>query len=94
MSEKITILAPSRVLEILFAKEVQPKDLDILIEATPQRPGLARLGTATLSEPDPAAPNSQPVFSRSGAKIGFVAPSREAAPPYQHTYLLQTEVPR
>ena len=102
MSDKITILAPSRVLEILFAKEVQPKDLDILIEATPQRldvssptrPGLARLGTATLSEPDPAAPNSRPVCSRSGAKIGFVAPSREAAPPYQHTYLLQTEVPR
>jgi len=96
MSDKITILTPGRVLEVLFAAEVRADDLDILIEATrqrldvssPTRPGLARLGTATLSEPDPAAPNSRPVFSRSGAKIGFVTPSREAEPPYQHTYLL------
>ena len=88
MSDKITILTPGRVLEVLFAAEVRADDLDILIEATRQRPGLARLGTATLSEPDPAAPNSRPVFSRSGAKIGFVTPSREAEPPYQHTYLL------
>ena len=94
MSDKITILTPNRVLEVLFTDEVQTDDLQILAKATRQRPGLARLGTATLSEPDPAAPNSRPVYSRSGAKIGFVAPSREAAPPYQHTYLLQTEVPR
>lgn len=94
MTDKITILTPSRVLEILFTKDVQPDDLDILIEATPKRPGLVRLGTATLGQPEPAAPNSRPVYSRSGAKIGFVAPSAEAQPPYQHTYLLQTEVPR
>ena len=93
-TQRITILTPGRVLEVLFAAEVRVDDLEILIEATPQRPGLVRLGTATLGEPEPAAPNSQPVYSRSGAKIGFVAPSRDAEPPYQDTYLLQTEVPR
>jgi len=94
MSDKITILTPNRVLEVLFTAEVRADDLEILVEATWERPGLVRLGTATLGEPDPATPNSLPVFSRSGAKIGFVAPSRETEPPYAHTYLLQKEVER
>jgi hypothetical protein len=49
---------------------------------------LAQLGTATLGQPTPATPNSRPVYSRSGAKFGFVA-TDGLEPPYHHTYWLQ-----
>lgn len=75
-------------LEILFAEEIRPGDLEIIRPATGQRPGRARLSAAYLGPVHPDAPNSTPVFSRTGAKIGFIA--GETFAPYDTVYRLET----
>ncbi len=77
-----------QMIEILFTDEVKVDDLEIIREATWQQPGLAQLGTATLGDVTPDAPMSQPLYSRTGAKFGFVA-NLPPEPPYTHTYWLQ-----
>jgi len=75
-------------IEVLFANEIQEGDLDVLRAPGPDQPGLARLGRATMGTPDPGAPNSVPLVSWSGGKIGFAAPSDLMEQPYHATYEL------
>jgi len=79
-----------KFIDILFAEELCTGDLDIIYPASEEAPGLAQLGTATLGQPDPRTPNSVPLHSRSGAKVGFVAIDG-LEPPYSHTYWLQED---
>jgi hypothetical protein len=76
-------------IEILFPAEIQPEDLEIIAMATAWEPGRARLGKAQVGPPDPAAPNSTPLFSRTGAKIGFVASADLIEPPFINCYWLE-----
>jgi hypothetical protein len=81
-------MTTQKFIDILFAEEILPGDLDIIQPASEDAPGLAQLGTATLGQPTAATPNSRAIHSRSGAKFGFVA-SDGLEPPYHHTYWLQ-----
>ncbi len=76
-----------KFLEILFPDELQSGDLDILVEATADQPGQARLAAANIGQPDPDAPQSVPLFSQTRAKIGFVA-TEFLMPPFNTTYLI------
>ncbi len=78
-------------LEILFSDEIQDGDLDIAIPANHEQPGYVRLGQARLGQPHPDTPNSLPLFSRSGAKIGFVAGAELLEAPYNQTYWILEE---
>lgn len=62
-------------LEILFPEEVQSEDLEIITPASSTEPGRIRLKQARLGTFNPTTPNSTPLLSRSGAKIGFVVPA-------------------
>src|SRR5574341_786150 len=78
-------------LEILFSDEIQEGDLDIAVPANPEQPGYVRLGQVRLGQPPPGAPNSMPLFSQSGAKIGFVAGVELLEAPYSQTYWILEE---
>jgi len=74
-------------LELLFDEMIGDADMDILEAATAGAPGVARLRAAQLGEAQPEAPNSRPVFSAVGGKIGFVADEEMlVGPPYDSTY--------
>ena len=60
-------------LQILFPDVVAEGDLDILADPGPEGPGRVRLGRAIIGQPSPATPNSRPLLSGAGGKIGFVA---------------------
>jgi len=78
-------------LEILWPKELQPEDIQIIKLPQPDRPGQARLKRARIGDPD-GAPNSRPLLSESGAKIGYIADVsalNEVGEPYDNTYLIQ-----
>lgn len=75
--------------EILFAEEVQPEDLEIIAPASTREPGRIRLGQAQMGRPNPAAPNSAPLISRTGAKIGFVASAHLIEPPFTSCYWIE-----
>lgn len=79
----------TQFLEILFSDEVQPEDLTILAPATAGKPGRVRLAQARLGPAHPAAPNSAPIFSRTGAKIGFVAAAELIEPPFSGCYWIE-----
>jgi len=70
-------------LELLFAAELRDGDLEIVRSASREQPGLARLGLATVGQCE----TGQPVYSRSGAKVGFLSP--DALPPYYETYEIE-----
>ncbi len=76
-------------LEILFPEDIQDGDLEIIIPASHGRPGRARLGLARAGRPRPAAPNSAPLISRTGANIGFMASVDLIEAPFTTTYLLE-----
>lgn len=79
-------------LEILFHDKVKPNDLELLRLPTHDRPGRARLNRAWMGPIDPQAPNSQPVLSSSGAKIGYLFdPILFDSPPFDDTYQLMVE---
>ena len=78
-------------IEILFPEEIQPEDLEIIALATVRAPGRVRLGKAQVGPSNPAAPNSAPLFSRTGAKIGFVASADLLEPPFSGCYWLEAE---
>jgi hypothetical protein len=80
-------------IEILFPDEVQPNDLEILTPARAEKPGRVRLIQARIGQPHPAAPNSAPLLSRTGAKIGFVAPADLIEPPFTNCYWLKAAPP-
>lgn len=75
--------------EILFPEEIQPDDLDVITPATAQAPGRVRLGQARIGPAHPDAPNSAPLLSRTGAKIGFVAAAELLEPPFSSCYWLE-----
>jgi hypothetical protein len=77
--------------EVLFAGDVQPDDVDILIKATAEKPGLLRLNRAYLGPTRPDAPNSAPLLSWTGAQIGYVAAESLLEPPFMDTYWLAAE---
>jgi hypothetical protein len=77
-------------LEILFGDELQADDLDIITLPGGSAPGLARLNRAKVGDPCPETPCSQPLVSRTGAKIGFVADERYIEWPFANTYWLET----
>jgi hypothetical protein len=82
---------PQQFIEILFPDEVQPDDLEILIPARAEKPGQVRLIQAQIGKPHPAAPNSAPLLSRTGAKIGFVAPAELIEAPFTNCYWLKED---
>ena len=77
--------------EILFPDEVKPGDLEIIASPKPDKPGRARLLQAQVGAPHPDAPSSAPLFSWTGAKIGFVASAELIEPPYTSCYWLEAE---
>lgn len=79
----------TQFLEILFAAEVQPDDLEFITLATAEAPGRVRLNLARVGPPDEAAPNSAPLFSRTGAKIGFVATADLIEAPFTACYWIE-----
>ena len=74
--------------EVLFADELKDGDLEVLRSPGPAQPGLARIGRASIGRIDPEAPNSAPLLSWSGGKIGFVALADLMEEPYYCTYEL------
>jgi hypothetical protein len=81
-----------RYLEIVFHDAINEGDLEILVEATPERMGRVRLRLAFLEPPRPEAPNAQRLLSHNGrAMIGFVAEAELAEPPYHNSYWLDGE---
>jgi hypothetical protein len=76
-------------IEILFPEEIRPEDLEIIAPASPNEPGRIRLGKAQVGPPHPSALNSAPLFSRTGAKIGFVAAADLLEPPFTSCYWLE-----
>ena len=79
----------TQFLEILFSEEVQPEDLTVLAPATLEKPGRVRLAQARLGPAHPAAPNSAPLFSRTRAKIGFVAAAGLIELPFSGCYWIE-----
>jgi hypothetical protein len=73
-------------LEILFSDAVQPGDLEITVPASVSQPGQVRLARARLGQSTPDAPNSVPLFSWNGAKIGFVAGPELMEEPFTQSY--------
>ena len=86
-------MKPTRFMEILFTADLQPEDLEILTPARADEPGRARLQQAYLGPARPDAPNSAPLFSWTGAKIGYVATAELLAAPYGSTYWLVESEP-
>jgi len=84
-------MSTQKFVEILFPDELQPDDLAIITPARAEQPGRARLIQARNGQPHPAAPHSAPPLSRTGAKIGFVAPADLIEPPYTNCYWLAEE---
>jgi hypothetical protein len=80
-----------RFLEILYTDAVQPTDLEIITPANFKTPGLAKLNKATVGQPHPLAPNSNPLISITGAQIGFVAASNLIESPYNMTYWIEEQ---
>jgi hypothetical protein len=82
-------------LEIIFRDAIHDGDLEILVEASAEQMGQARLGLAFLEPARPEAPNARRLLSHNGrAMIGFVASVELAESPYQNTYWLEGAVPR
>ncbi len=81
----------NQYIEILFLDNLSPGDLEIIIPATAAEPGRARLKRARLGKRSPETPNSQPLLSAVGGKIGFVAKAALIEPPYTDTYWLIEE---
>jgi hypothetical protein len=75
--------------EILFPDEVKPGDLKIIAPAKSDKPGRVRLLQAQVGAPHPDAPSSAPLFSWTGAKIGYVATAELLEAPYISTYWLE-----
>lgn len=75
--------------EILFPEEVRPEDLEIVVQATAEEPGQVKLDQAQVGPSNPDAPNSAPLVSRTGAKIGFVASADLLEPPFSSCYWLE-----
>ena len=81
-------------LQILFNDRRHEEDIEIIEAATEDRPGRARLVQARVGQPDPAAPNSKPLFSSRGPKFGYVAGAdliSTVGPPYEATYWLEED---
>lgn len=64
-------------------------DLFVIEPPTPGRPGVAHLVRAVIGKPTPDAPNSRPVYSSDGGKIGFVAQAKLMIGPFNKTYVLK-----
>jgi hypothetical protein len=75
--------------EILFPDEVKPGDLKIIAPAKSDKPGRVRLLQAQVGAPHPDAPSSAPLFSWTGAKIGYIATAELLEAPYISTYWLE-----
>jgi hypothetical protein len=82
-------MSTQQFIEILFPEEIQPEDVEIIALATVREPGRIRLGKAQVGPPNPAAPNSAPLFSRTGAKIGFVASADLLEAPFTSCYWIE-----
>ena len=82
-----------RFMEILFTADLQPNDLEILTPASSDEPGRARLQQAYFGPAQPDAPNSAPLFSWTGAKIGYIATAELLEAPYTSTYWLVESEP-
>ncbi len=78
----------TQFLEILFTEALRPDDLEIIEQALPDQPGVARLNRAIIGQARPDAPNSAPLKSQSGDTIGFVASAELMCEPYSMTYRL------
>lgn len=78
----------AKYLEIIFASKLLAGDLEIIQAATTAQPGVAKLDQATIGPADPTTPNSRPILSRSGAKVGFIAEQEFIDAPYSETYKL------
>lgn len=75
---------------ILNKTNQAPDDLEIIREPGRNKPGQARLRAATVGEVDPAAPNSLPLLSSRGGKIGFVAREELLEPDdFESAYLIK-----
>lgn len=75
-------------IEVIFPAYMAPDDLDIITEASPDQPGLARLNKATVANDD--ALLSKPLFSRTGPKIGYLVDDETFVfPPFNSCYRLE-----
>ena len=68
-----------RFVSVLFPDVLEADDLDIVAQSTKSQldevgqMGQARLNQARIGLANPGQPNSLPLFSRTGAKLGYVA---------------------
>ncbi len=80
--------------EILLDDQAWPGDIEIITPATYDAPGTARLTGARTGQKNPEAPQSIPLFSQSGPKIGYIADVAILEgfdSPFLSTYLLVPE---
>jgi hypothetical protein len=82
----------TQFIEILFEEDVHQDDLEIIARPTVQGPGRVRLNKAQIGPANPDAPNSAPLLSWTGAKIGFVAAAGLLEPPFTDCYWLEEVV--
>jgi hypothetical protein len=75
--------------EILFPECIREGDLEIVTPATFRVPGKVRLVGAYAGRPHPEAPNSKPLLSAVGDKIGYLAIGELLEPPYSWSYWIE-----
>ena len=79
----------SKFLCILFYDELQDDDIKFVKGCSPDEPGLAKIHRAKLGQPRPDAPNSLPLDSHRGGRIGYVADAILLEPPYDDTFVIE-----
>ncbi len=80
---------PKKFLCILFYDVLQADDIKFIRGCSPDEPGLAQIDRARLGQPRPEAPNSMPLDSRTGARLGYVADMALLEAPYNDTFLME-----
>jgi hypothetical protein len=60
-------------IEVLFPERLRPDDITIIEKPDENHLGRAQLNKATIDDPYPQAPNSRPLNSWTGERLGFVA---------------------
>jgi hypothetical protein len=76
-------------LEIIDPNHIDRGDLEIIAEASYDRPGQVKLGQARIADPPVGAPNARRLVSHNGGGIiGIIATAEFMMAPYNFSYWL------